>query len=217
MKPHVVRDDSGGYWWKTNASKLKPYCTSTVWKDMRPNVPKINWHHMVWFPQVTLKHAFIIWLALKGRLSTQDRLMLWYPQETFKCSLCGQCEDSHSHLFFKCDFSSQLWEKTKQMLVYKGRSNDLQSIISDLIQYTSIKDIRNVLNKIAIAAAVYYVWMERNNRLFKNVRKSVDAVYAELRSFIRMKLSSLKVKNNPNVQMVARLSGMQIVGNHLQM
>ena len=44
------------------------------------------------------KHSFIVWLTILGRLSTQDRLLKWYPGKQAQCPLCELCTDSHSHM-----------------------------------------------------------------------------------------------------------------------
>ncbi|XP_071708811.1 uncharacterized protein [Rutidosis leptorrhynchoides] len=218
MKPHVHIDTNGEFWWRTSNNKLKPYSSNLVWKDLRDNVAKVEWYHVVWYPQITPKHAFISWLAVQQRLLTQDRLMKWYPHEVFKCNFSGKHEDSHSHLFFKCEFTSKVWEKkTKSLIVYKGLHNDLLSIVHDLAKYTAVKDIKNISNKIAIASAVYFVWMERNRRQFMKLMKSVDEVFQDIREYIRVKLVSIKVRSTSNVHQIASLCDLVIVGNSLQL
>ena len=72
---------------------------------------------MVWFSQSTTKHSFILWLAVQGKLLTQDRMMSWHQGEDLKCSLWSNINDSHQHLFFECEFSKQVWKEVKT----KGR------------------------------------------------------------------------------------------------
>ncbi|XP_071687206.1 uncharacterized protein [Rutidosis leptorrhynchoides] len=217
MQTHVHKDNEGTYWWITSENKIKPYLTGQVWEDLRSNAANVGWCDVIWFPQYTPKHAFICWLAVQQRLTTQDRLKVSYPNEVFICSLCGKHEDSHPHLFFKCEFSSQVWENTKKMLVYKGLHNDLGLIVNDFARYPARKDIRNILNKIAVAATVYYVWMERNKIQFLKLKKSVDAVSQEVKDFIRVKLTSLKVKSSKNIGMIAGMCNLKVVGCSLQL
>ncbi|XP_071713666.1 uncharacterized protein [Rutidosis leptorrhynchoides] len=217
MKPHIFKDDNGVIWWISNDNKRKQYSTSQVWKDLGCNGLKVDWYGVVWYPQITPKHAFILWLAMQNRLSTQDRLRKWYPKVQFECSFCAKQEDSLSHLFFKCEFTNQVWENIKNMLVYKGMYNDLLRIVHDMAKYPAYKDIRNVLNKVAIGAVVYYIWVERNRRLFRHVKKTVDEVSMEIKEFIRLKLTCLKVKDSRNVKKIAELCRLKIVGNSLQM
>ncbi|XP_071699301.1 uncharacterized protein [Rutidosis leptorrhynchoides] len=141
--------------------------------------------------------------------------MRWYPNEDFKCSLCGKQEDSHSHSFFQCEFSSKVWKNTKKMLVYKGLQNDLYCFVDDLARYPALKDIRNVLNKV-VAAALYFIWMERSKRKFMN-KQYVNEVCQKVMEFIWIKLSSLKVKKSKNVDLVAALRDLKVVDHSLQL
>ena len=46
-----------------------------------------------------------------------------------------------------------------------------------------------------MAACVYQIWQERNLRLFKEESKNVEILFEELCVVMRLRLSSLKVKN----------------------
>lgn len=97
--------------------------------DIRDNWPKVGWAHIIWFPQCNPRHAFIIWLAIQGRLSTEDRMHLWQTSGTLKCVFCANCEDSHSHLFFHCDYTMNMWNELKTRMMFRGLQNDLQGIL----------------------------------------------------------------------------------------
>ncbi|XP_071698739.1 uncharacterized protein [Rutidosis leptorrhynchoides] len=204
MKNHMTTDQNGVAWWLTNDNKKKPFSSGQAWKDLGCNSPCVDWYNVVWFPQNTPKHAFIMWLAMLKRLTTQDRLKRWYPDQEFKCSFCGKQEDSHAHLFFKCDVTKQIWENIKGMLVCKGLQNDLVHIVQDIARYQAAKDIRNILNIIVIGAVVYSIWMERNRRIFRKEVKVVDVICKEVKRFIQDKLSSLIIKNTKNVKKSGR-------------
>ncbi|GJT57465.1 hypothetical protein Tco_0992519 [Tanacetum coccineum] len=47
----------------------------------------------------------------------------WKPNNTFTCSLCEKCPDSHDHLFFSCDFS---------------KKNSIENIVRRLILEASV-------------------------------------------------------------------------------
>lgn len=74
------------------------YFVKIAWESLRENEPKIDWSQVVWFSQCTPKHAFILWLAIQGKLLTQDRMIAWYQSDDFKCSLCKSCIDSPAKL-----------------------------------------------------------------------------------------------------------------------
>ena len=69
------------------------------------------WHLFCgWFSQCYPRYAFILWMAIRGRLQTQDRIARWNPNANMNCPLCSRVSDSHSHLFFECEFSSKIME-----------------------------------------------------------------------------------------------------------
>ncbi|XP_071694504.1 uncharacterized protein [Rutidosis leptorrhynchoides] len=62
---------------KSNDNKQVQFSTKQVWLDLRDNYPVVDWHKVIWFPQFEPKRAFILWLAVNRKLSTQDRLQKW--------------------------------------------------------------------------------------------------------------------------------------------
>ncbi|GJW27092.1 hypothetical protein Tco_0040903 [Tanacetum coccineum] len=62
--------------------------------------------------------------------------------------------------------------------------------------------IRSVLRRLILAACVYYIWDERNKRLFGNQKRDYKTVLFTIINHIRMKLTSLKVKNSAQVAKV---------------
>ncbi|GJV21521.1 hypothetical protein Tco_1370541 [Tanacetum coccineum] len=56
--------------------------------------------------------------------------------------------------------------------------------------------IRSILRRIILATFVYYIWKERNSRLFTNNKVTAQ-------DNIRLQLLSLKVKDSAQVKLVA--------------
>ncbi|XP_071688899.1 uncharacterized protein [Rutidosis leptorrhynchoides] len=197
IKPHVFIDNSGSnehvLWVKNDGIKVD-FSVNQVWKDLKCNNNVVGWHHVVWFKAFNPKHDIILWMAILGRLNTQDRRDKWKINQQLECSFCGRVKDSVNHLFFNCDFSLKVWKKIKAKLIYRGLSNNLQSIIDDMAQYPYTNNIWNIINRLVIAACVYFLWHERNLRLFQQKKRSVDEVCEVITKFIRLKLVSLKVK-----------------------
>ncbi|GJV63611.1 reverse transcriptase domain-containing protein [Tanacetum coccineum] len=57
-------------------------------------------------------------------------------------------------------------------------------------------------NKLVCGAAVYYLWNERNSRLFGGIKKTEDALCHEIEETIRLNLMSVKVKESAAVRHV---------------
>ncbi|GJZ25190.1 ribonuclease H-like domain-containing protein [Tanacetum coccineum] len=53
------------------------FSMKVVCSVLRVDIPSVLWHKHVWYTQCIPRHAFILWLALRGRLKTQDRLSKW--------------------------------------------------------------------------------------------------------------------------------------------
>ncbi|XP_071740463.1 uncharacterized protein [Rutidosis leptorrhynchoides] len=108
-----------------------------------------------------------MWLAVKERLTTQDKLMKWYPSKSFKCALCDKEEDSISHLFFGYEFSKKVWSELKKFLIFRGLPGNLQGIVNMLAGFPFRCQIWDVINRLTVDADVYHIWQERNCRIFK--------------------------------------------------
>ncbi|GJR73274.1 RNA-directed DNA polymerase, eukaryota, reverse transcriptase zinc-binding domain protein [Tanacetum coccineum] len=189
--------------WRSNNGIEKSFKISTVWKDISQQEEKVDWHPLVWFNQSIPKHAFVTWLAIQGRLMTQDRLRVWKPNDVLKCSLCGKCCDSHEHLFFKCEFAKGIWKEIKSLLNVRLFDNWNQ-IISEMVLLPLNRNIWSIVRRISLNAAVYYIWQERNNRIFKQEKRDADTMVNLIKENTRLKLIGLKVKDSVTVKEVER-------------
>jgi hypothetical protein len=59
------------------ASRKSHFVSSDTWEVLREKKEQITWWKLVWFPCAIPKQAFLLWLAMKGRLSMGDRLLSW--------------------------------------------------------------------------------------------------------------------------------------------
>ncbi|GJY91970.1 RNA-directed DNA polymerase, eukaryota, reverse transcriptase zinc-binding domain protein [Tanacetum coccineum] len=174
---------------------------SNVWKERINNDIKVDWYSMIWFAQSIPRHAFVIWLAIQKRLTTQDKLMVWKPNEEFKCALCNKCPDSHTNLFFTCEFSKEIWnELLKKLNVILSGCWD--QIINETKALPANMNIWRIVRRLVCGAAVYYIWQERNNILFKNEKRESKTVLNIAKESVEMKLMGLKVKESRTVKEV---------------
>ncbi|XP_071741182.1 uncharacterized protein [Rutidosis leptorrhynchoides] len=208
VKEHIDMQNVNGniyYKWIDNDGNRMEFSTSQVWKVFRRNNPKVNWWHVIWFKQFDPKQAFIIWLAKLNRLNTQDRIQKWMPNQSFKCVLCDKVNDSVNHLFFSCEYSLKVWSSLKHYLLFKGLSNCLIEIIQSLAQYPYTSNIWCILNRIVLAACVYYIWQERNYRIFKKAQRSEGILSDEIVKFVQIKMLTFRVKQSKAVKCAAKI------------
>ncbi|GKA69375.1 hypothetical protein Tco_0775439 [Tanacetum coccineum] len=52
-----------------------------------------------------------------------------------------------------------------------------------------------VYGRLLVAAASYYVWVERNNRIFKNTRRTPEELCDAIMVTVRLKLFTFRFKN----------------------
>ncbi|GJW49144.1 putative reverse transcriptase domain, reverse transcriptase zinc-binding domain protein [Tanacetum coccineum] len=151
------------------------------------------------------------WEALRPRgneapcLKTQDKLRQWdVDPETdltqVHCSLCGTQADSHEHLFFECSYSSKVWSLIRGLVGIDVVPPVLENIIVWFQPLVNKRTVQNIMGKILIAAATYFIWLERNNRLFKRTRRSPEDLRDAIVITVRLKLVSFRFKNKEKVQ-----------------
>ena len=172
------------------------YTSKSAWNLVRARFPQVRWMQTVWFPENIPRTAFILWLAIRGRLNTQDRLH--FPITHPFCLLCGNCLETHDHIFFACSASDSVWHSIQN---YGGFSTPILPW-KDLIEWVATNWRGNTLSvqikKISLAASVYHLWMERNNRLHSNSYKRTSEISCSITWMVREHLSSLRgVKNSP--------------------
>lgn len=83
--------------------------------------------------------AFITWLAMQDHLSTMDKVARSNQGVGTSCVLCNNSPESHDHLFFKCIYSSQVWNFfTKGILhsAYTTQWSEIKLMITDRVMGT---------------------------------------------------------------------------------
>ncbi|GJW13056.1 RNA-directed DNA polymerase, eukaryota, reverse transcriptase zinc-binding domain protein [Tanacetum coccineum] len=168
------------------------------------NDTKVDWFSMVWFAQSIPRHAFVIWLAIQNRLMTQDKLLIWRPNDDLKCVLCSKCPDSHNHFFFTCEFSKGIWNELLQMLNVR-LSECWDQIINEIKALPANRNILGIVRRLACDADVYYIWQEMNNRLFKNEKRDSNTILNTIKETFGMKLIGIKVKESRTVKEVEKI------------
>ncbi|XP_019244385.1 PREDICTED: uncharacterized protein LOC109224253 [Nicotiana attenuata] len=84
------------------------------------------------------------------------------------CPLCNTGNESISHLFLQCDMSSYIWKK---VLAWQGISRmvmDWQEELKWAEVYARGRRVEAEIYRMALAASVYYIWKERNQRVFQD-------------------------------------------------
>ncbi|GKB31530.1 RNA-directed DNA polymerase, eukaryota, reverse transcriptase zinc-binding domain protein, partial [Tanacetum coccineum] len=84
--------------WKSNDGTLSKFFVRQAYYDLHNTSEVVPWSKLVWFSQNIPKYAFILWLAIKGTLTTQDKVKRWGSFDMMAYPLCYEDMDSHEHL-----------------------------------------------------------------------------------------------------------------------
>ncbi|GJW28397.1 reverse transcriptase domain, reverse transcriptase zinc-binding domain protein [Tanacetum coccineum] len=185
--------------WRDRDGVLRAFLVACVWDTIRTRADIVNWYNVVWFSYCIPRHAIRMWLVVQQKLKTQDRLRQWdvgpsIDLNLLKCPLCDLVLNSHDYLFFECAFSSQVWSKVRVLCGMDAISPRLMDVVSFIVPISKAKTVVRILSRIVVAATSYYVWLERNGRLFKKKTSSSDQIADVIMSAVRLKLVTFKFK-----------------------
>ncbi|KAJ4805062.1 RNA-directed DNA polymerase (reverse transcriptase)-related family protein [Rhynchospora pubera] len=108
-------------------------------------------------------HLFLVLLA-HDRILTQDQLQKRNIPFQPKCVMCGNfILETRHHLFEECGFAVTLWS---QLHLHQAT---LLSLLHSLCT-------PSYGNKVTLATAMWGLWLERNNRIFKDEHRPLDVV-----------------------------------------
>ncbi|GAV92989.1 zf-RVT domain-containing protein, partial [Cephalotus follicularis] len=150
------------FWTKVGDS----FSTSRAWSAIRTRSNLVGWHQLVWHPKRIPKHAFSLWLAIRGAHRTRDKLMAMGVTHSAQCVFhCGGTE-SLDHLFFQCPFSASVWRDVLKLCNITRPILSWDDEVQWMTDHARGRKFHHLVRKLALAAAVYHVWRERNRRCF---------------------------------------------------
>ncbi|KAI0494111.1 hypothetical protein KFK09_024242 [Dendrobium nobile] len=156
-------------------------------KEFYIHYPVMDWYHFVWHKHSVIRYSAFGWLAVKNGLKTADILIRRGITVNPLCIFCLMSNESHSHLFFECDYSF----KILCALIPQAHSLLLRPNIHQMFHFLDdISASSEFLNFycLVVNTAIYYTWRARNDRIFGNkidchttvVRKIKYAALAKL-------------------------------------
>ncbi|GKA73703.1 putative reverse transcriptase domain, reverse transcriptase zinc-binding domain protein [Tanacetum coccineum] len=201
IAPNLDTNSCDSYFWCDSNENQVAFSVKCVWESIRPRGNEVPWFNTVWFSHCIPRHAFHLWLVMRNSLRTQDKLRLWDIGDNadlslLKCPLCESIPDSHNYLFFECNFSIQVWVSIRRLADMDGVPPSINAIMSYLQPFAKSRKAKSVIAKLLVAAASYFIWNERNNRLFKNVRRKHEEIRDMVMVTVRLKLLTFRFKNN---------------------
>jgi len=190
-----VPDDQQGQdviLWNHSDDNFKPwFCSARTWDQIRQKKATVLWNKSVWFTQGVPRFSFIVWLAVRNRLSTGDRMRAWGILHG--CPLCGERDETRDHVFFACPYSFTVWDKLANRL--SGNRTDPDWMTS--LQFLSANNLQimdKILLKMVFQATIYHLWQERNRRRHQTGHRTVDQTVRVIDKAMRNRISSLRYR-----------------------
>lgn len=186
----VLRYTHDEFLWRySGSSPPGQFSSSLTWTSLHPETGLVDWWKSVWFTESIPKHSFIMWLAMRDKLTTRDILLSWGLQVPSAYLLCDDAPENKLHLFFICLFSSQIF---RGMFLHHSikpplRFQDTFTWISNCSKPKRVKTICSIL----LQTIVYEVWKERNARLYSTYIKPVHVIIKEIQYIMPKKLYGL--------------------------
>nr|GEV98258.1 hypothetical protein [Tanacetum cinerariifolium] len=118
---------------------------------------------------------------------------------SLRCPLCNNQQDSHEHLFFECAYAAKVWGYVRNLADLNDAPPVLMDIVDLLQQMGKSRKVRSIFGKLILAATAYFIWNERNSRLFKNMKRSPEDIRDVIMVTVRLKLLTFRFKNKPDV------------------
>jgi len=87
-----------------------------------------------------------------------------------------------------------VWDRVKDRAGRSNVSPNWNVVVSWLCNRSNSRSLRNVIARLLVAGAVYYIWQERNNRLFNNHASPPDVLTDNILATVRYRPMGLKMK-----------------------
>ncbi|PWA55374.1 reverse transcriptase domain, Reverse transcriptase zinc-binding domain protein [Artemisia annua] len=172
---------------KSHDGLFKDFTVRDIWHAICDHETEVAWHSFVWSTYGIPRHSIHVWLIMRKRLKTQDRLRQWdvgsdADLNLLRCPLCKLQPDTHEHLFFECYFAPNVWKGVLQT----AELPDVPPVWSDsmdCIIHMAIKNnVTSIVGRLIVAATTYYVCQARRNQRpnGKKARKAEEVTYTSI-------------------------------------
>lgn len=129
----------------------------------------------LWNSKLSKKCRFFVWSLFHESINSVDNLQKRLPNTYLhpnRCVLCKSIVEDMNHIFISCHFTKSLSVRLFSQVGRHLDTNNTNSLclFHDLMKQTNRK---NIICLNAGVVLLWSVWVERNNRIFKSVEKSL--------------------------------------------
>ncbi|XP_059659045.1 uncharacterized protein LOC132305419 [Cornus florida] len=172
-------------------------------KHYNSHLPNLPWTHLVWSKNSIPQLSFTLWVAIQQKLPTLNRRCTTHVNATL-CTLCNSQLQNHNHLFFECDYTEPLWTFLQARCGFHIKPSSWPYLINWASQHWRSNSgfYNSSTSKLALAALVYNIWMERNRRIFQRKYLSQNSLLHQTMDMIRLKFISTTLTDSPTVRRI---------------
>ena len=204
ISPPLLVNHPDSLIWCNQDGKELGYSASNVWDMIRSRHNEVSWVNVVWSSKCIPRHSFLLWLVMLRKLKTHDMMRPWDVGGAVNlnlvcCSLCHTGPDSHEHLFFQCGYSHRVWLLIREGAGMSNIPGYVNDIVEHLIPISKGNAVLGVIGRLVLASSVYFVWQERNQRMFSNKARTPEQLVEVILNTVRMRLATIKFRNSPKI------------------
>lgn len=133
----------------------------------------------VWKSWAPLRCKFFVWLAIKNRVWTADRLAKRCLPHPTACPLCDQAEETIQHILVSCVFARQVWSLILNKLGLLAIATQSGCTRFSAWWCQSIKNVEKSLRKgldSLIILVAWVIWKNRNSCVFEGATPCIQRV-----------------------------------------
>ncbi|GKA91485.1 putative RNA-directed DNA polymerase [Tanacetum coccineum] len=104
-----------------------------------------------------------------------------------------------ANLVLNRGYSAQVWSYVRNLADMDAVPPSINAIVSHLLPLAKTRTTKGVFGKMLLAASSYYIWIERNNHLFKNAKRTPGELRDIIMVMVHLKLMTFRFKNTSMV------------------
>ncbi|CAN1298528.1 Putative ribonuclease H protein At1g65750 [Linum perenne] len=131
---------------------------------------------LVWLGDIPTKISGFLWLVYHKCISTFDNLQKRGFIGPNVCVLCRADLESVPHLFLTCPFSVQVWiTLSSKLSIWGPNLRDIRGFIQEW-KSRNLSSSWKMYRDRLVHAFFWSIWLERNNRIFRDSERSIGQV-----------------------------------------
>jgi len=135
-----------------------------------------------------LKHAFFLWLLFQDVVVTRHKMCAWGYSGSILCMFCYAHQENRDHLFFGCSFSRRIWMEIMSDCSFVNVPTSWNDVEIWGPKVFRGKSLQSCLGRLCFSAVVYHLWQQRNALLHSNNPRMEEAILAQVRWEVRMRI-----------------------------